>query len=348
MTVARQFAAILLLLALPLAGTQQKQAPAKRPAQPSQQDDPQFRIRTRSELVVVPITVKNASGELVLGILPEEFRVLEDDVEQQISVFSVEAFPLSVVVLLDNSLQQKTAQMLETSAPAIAGGFAESDEVSVMLFDAFPQSLLEFTRDNDKLYSSLKRVQMSSTYPGQGSRPMTAGPKINQVSPEAKVPTRAETSRVSRGMKHLYDAVYAAGLQLRDRGRDRRKIIFIVTDGGNSPNNEMNFDDTLKLLLSADISVYAIGLSQAQFNILSNPLSRFARLTGGDVFYAGARAELEALFSRVTEQARNQYTLAYAPHGTDRTKEFHSIEVKVKRGGLNLLARDGYFTTPAP
>lgn len=348
MTVARQFAAAVLLLALPLVGAQQ-QAPAKRPASAPQQDDPQFRIRTRSELVVVPITVKNASGEIVLGKLPEEFRILEDDVEQQISLFSVEAFPLSVVVLLDNGLSQKTAQLLETTAPAIAGGFAESDEVSVMLFDAFPQNLLEFTRDNDKLYDHLKRVQMSSNFPGQGSRPMTAGPRINQISPEAKVPTRAETSRVSRGMKHLYDAVYAAGLQLRDRGRDRRKIIFIVSDGGNSPNNEMNFDDTLKLLLSADISVYAIGIGTSLPQLrIPNPLSRFARDTGGDVFYAASRAELESLFSRVTEQARNQYTLAYAPRGTDRTKEFHSIDVRVKGEGLNVLARDGYYTTPVP
>ncbi|MBI1737989.1 MAG: VWA domain-containing protein [Acidobacteria bacterium] len=346
MTFARQFAAVLLALALPWSAAQQP--PAKRPAPPSPQDDPQFRIRTRSELVVVPVTVKDASGEMVHGILSDEFRVLEDDVEQEISVFSVEAFPLSAVVLLDNGLPPKVAQQLETGAPAIAAGFAESDEVAVTLFDAYPQNLLEFTRDNDKLYDQLKRVQMSSTFPGQGSGPMTAGPKVNQVSPEAKVPSRPETSRASRGMKHLHDAVYAAALLLRERGRDRRKIIFVVSDGVNSPNNEMNFDDTLKLLLSADISVYAIGVGQAALNRGVNPLSRYARLTGGDIFYAASRADLESLFARVTEQARNQYTLAYAPRGTDRSKEFHSIEVKVKRAGLSLHARDGYFTTPTP
>ncbi|MBI3664147.1 MAG: VWA domain-containing protein [Acidobacteria bacterium] len=345
MTIARQFAACLLALVLPWAGAQQP--PAKRPAPPPQ-DDPQFRIRTRAELVVVPVTVKDASGEMVHGILPDEFRVLEDDVEQEISVFSVEAFPLSAVVLLDNGLPQKVAQQLETGAPAIAAGFAESDEVAVTLFDAYPQNLLEFTRDNDKLYDHLKRIQMSSTFPGQGSGPMTAGPKVNQVSPEARVPSRPETSRAARGMKHLDDAIYAAGLLLRERGRDRRKIIFLVSDGRNSPNNEMSFDDTLKLLLTSDISVYAIGVGQAALNRGLNPLSRYARLTGGDIFYATSRADLESLFARVTEQARNQYTLAYAPRGTDRSKEFHSIEIKVTRAGLSLRARDGYFTTPTP
>ncbi len=348
MTFARQFAAALLLLALPWAGQQPQQPPAKSPTPPQQQEDPQFRIRTRAELVVVPITVKDAAGEMVLGIRQSEIRVLEDDVEQEISVFSTDPFPLSAVVLLDNGLPPKAAQQLEISAPAISAGFAEGDEVAVTLFEAFPKPLLEFTRDNDKLYDHLKRLAVSSTFPGMGSGPMTAGPKVNQISPEAKVPSRPETSRASRGIKHIDDAIYAAGLLLRDRGRERRKIIFIVSDGANSPNNEKSSDDTLKLLLGADISVYAIGVDQALLNRGLNPLSRYARLTGGDVFYAATRAELENIFSRVTEQARNQYTLAYAPRGTDRNKEFHSVEVRIKRADLSVRARDGYYVTPQP
>jgi len=42
---------------------------------------------------------------------------------------------------------------------------------------------------------------------------------------------------------------------------------------------------------------------------------------------------MEELYSRVTEEARNQYTLAYAPSGTDRGVEYHSIEVRVRREG---------------
>ncbi|HEV8384929.1 MAG TPA: VWA domain-containing protein [Candidatus Acidoferrales bacterium] len=349
MTFARQFAAVLLAFALSGAAQQTQPPPAKRPAPaPSPQDDPQYRIRTRAELVVVPITVKDAKGEMVLGIRQSEFRVLEDDVEQEISVFSTDPFPLSAVVLLDNGLAPKPAQQLEISAPAISAGFAEGDEVAVTLFEAFPQPLVEFTRDNDKLYDHLKRVQVSTTYPGMGSGPMTAGPKINQISPEPKVPSRPETSRVSRGIKHIDDAIYSAGLLLRDRGRDRRKIIFIVSDGANSPNNEKSFDDTLKLLLSADISVYAVGVDLALINRGVNPLSRYARLTGGDIFYAATRADMENTFSRVTEQARNQYTLAYAPRGTDRNKEFHSVEVRVRRAALSVRARDGYYTAVQP
>jgi len=57
---------------------------------------------------------------------------------------------------------------------------------------------------------------------------------------------------------------------------------------------------------------------------------------------------MEELYSRVTEEARNQYLLAYAPTGTDRGVEYHSIEVRVKREGLTILAREGYYVSGMP
>jgi len=94
--------------------------------------------------------------------------------------------------------------------------------------------------------------------------------------------------------------------------------------------------------------VYAIGVGDAVLNRGTSVLSKYAHSTGGDVFYAANRGELEDLFSRVTEQARNQYTLAYVPQNTDRTLEYHSIEVRAKRPNLTLLARDGYYIAPKP
>jgi hypothetical protein len=62
--------------------------------------DPRSIIRSRVELVVVPVTVKDSGGGLVADLRQDEFRVLEDGVEQKIVLFSTETFPLSVVVLL--------------------------------------------------------------------------------------------------------------------------------------------------------------------------------------------------------------------------------------------------------
>ena len=311
------------------------------------QDDPRARIRTTVELVVVPVTVKDRAGRLVDDVRRDEFRVFEDGVEQQISLFSVDPFPLSVVLVLDNTLKQKSAEQVASSLPAIAGGFSESDEVAICRFDAVFEQLSDFITDNDKLLTQLKRLELDRTFPGVGSGPMTAGPRIN-AAPAPGAPTRAQTRMGDRDAKNIDDAIFAAGQLLRGRERERRKIIYLVSDGNNSRNNTVSFSDTIKLLLSADISVYAIGVGDAGLNRAASVLSRYARATGGDVFYASNRADLEALYSRVAEQARNQYTLGYVPQKTDRTVEYHSIEVRVRRSDLTLLARDGYYVPAKP
>jgi len=317
------------------------------PAMVLAQDDPRARIRTTVELVVVPVTVKDRAGKLVDNIRQDEFRVLEDGVEQKISLFSVDPFPLSVVVLLDNSLKQKAAEQVASGLPALAGGFSESDEVLICRFDTLLEQLSDFTTDNDKIHAQLKRLTLDRTFPGQGSGPMTAGPRIN-AAPAPGAPGPAQTKLGERETKNIDDAVFAAAQLLRGRARERRKIIYLISDGVNSRNNAVSFADTIKLLLSADVSVYAIGVGDALLNRGTGVLSRYARSTGGDVFYAATRADLESLYSQVTEQARNQYTLGYVPQKTDRTLEYHSIEVRVKRLNLALLARDGYYVTPKP
>jgi len=313
-----------------------------------QQEDPRTRIRTTVEMVVVPVTVKDRQGRLVADVRQEEFRLLEDSVEQKIAVFSFDPFPLSAVVLLDNGLKKQAAEQVLTSLRAIAGGFSESDEVAICRFDTIFEPGGDFTTDNDKLLTQLKRLDLDQTFPGQGSGPMTSGPRINGGASTPGAPGGAQVRLGGRETKNINDAVYAAGQLLRGRERGRRKIIYLISDGHNSRNNTYSFDDTIKLLLSADISVYAIGVGDAALDRGTSVLSRYAHATGGDVFYAAKRADLESLYARVSEQARNQYTLAYVPEKTDRKLEYHTIEVRVRRPGLVLLARDGYYTPPKP
>ena len=100
-----------------LAGTtvaisQGQQPPPGEPAgqAPSlQTQDPRGRIRTTVSLVVVPVTVKDSAGGLVYDLQQNDFRVFEDNVEQRIALFSVDAFPLSAAVLIDDDLKRSTS-----------------------------------------------------------------------------------------------------------------------------------------------------------------------------------------------------------------------------------------------
>ena len=80
---------------------------------------------------------------------------------------------------------------------------------------------------------------------------MTAGPTANGHSLENGAPTPLG-AQLAPETKGLDDAVYAAGEMLKARGRDRRKIIFLISDGNNSRRNEHTFDQTFSCLLNRD------------------------------------------------------------------------------------------------
>jgi VWFA-related protein len=319
-----------------------------------QTQDPRARIRTTVSLVVVPVTVKDSQGELVTDLQQNDFRVFEDDVEQPITLFSADAFPLSAAILIDDDLKTGTAQKVQKTLETLAGAFSASDEVSLWRFDEVPEQVSEnFIADNDTLLTQLKHIDLSSSFPGIGSYTMTNGPRVNTAQPPgpAKVPTEANGHP---NTKHIDDAIYAAADQLHDRPRERRKIIVLISDGQNAKNNTHKYDETLKALLSADISVYAVGVGEANMNrgitfLGNNILAKYAHATGGDIFYGGvSRENLEGLYGRVSEQARNQYTIGYSGAHADRSKPYHTIEVRVKRPGLALLTRDGYYLNATP
>jgi VWFA-related protein len=345
MTCPQKFLAVVLAATVAATVRALPRSPAS-PAQqaPSLQDqDPRARIRVTTSLVVVPVTVKGDGGELVTDLRQGEFRVFEDGIEQQISLFSTDAFPLSVAVLVDNDLKQSSAERVQKTLEALAGGFSASDEVSLWRFDQFPEPVADFIGDNDALITQLKRVELNSSFPGFGSAAMTSPqPRVNTQAPTGPPPSSASTFGHPNS-KHITDAIFAAADQLRGRARDHRKIVFLISDGQNAKNNTHTYEETLKLLLASDISVYAIGVGEASLNRGINVLAKFAHSTGGDIFYGSSQERLEELYARVCEQARNQYTLGYVPAHIDTARPYHTIEVRVRRPGLSLLTRDGYY-----
>src|SRR5262249_13594764 len=66
-----------------------EQNSAAQPAPPQEQSDTRVRIRASVNLVVLPVTVKDGSGNLVPDLTKEEFRVFDDNVEQKVSIFTI-------------------------------------------------------------------------------------------------------------------------------------------------------------------------------------------------------------------------------------------------------------------
>jgi len=351
-------------LVLLLGGGAQPQAPpppaaATQQAALSQQQGAPPVINIVTRRVIVPVTVKDNHGQLVGDLGRDEFRIFADNVEQKITGFSSEAVPLSAVVVLDNDLNERVASQVQKSLSTIAAGFGPNDEVALVTYDQFPQTVSDFSNNNDVLFTTLKRLELGThnqqvisdpTTPG----PSGAGPPPSHAGPIGSGPPPAASIQIHGSQRYkkdsaLNDAIFAAGDMLKERGRDRRKMIFLVSDGTNSNNNEHSFDETLRSLLVSDVSVYSISVThslpvgKALVQKGASELEKYAANTGGDTFYAGKQPELERLYSAVTEQARNEYTLTFSPEDVTKGQDYHPIEVRVRRPDLNVETREGYY-----
>jgi Ca-activated chloride channel family protein len=328
------------------------QATQRLPAEPPP-SDARAKISVNSNLVILPVTVKDRSGNLVPDLQRDEFRVFEDNVEQKIDVFTAEAFPLSMIILLDNDLKEKDAQQVRRSLDAVVGGLSLEDEAFICRFDEFFHPGKGFTTDHDLLLTELQRTKLDtepSVAPSSGG--IANGPSINGHSAIGDQPniTSATIAIGGQPTKALDDAVFGAAQLLRDRNRNRRKVILLVSDGANGgkKTNKMTYDGVVKTLLHDNIEVYSVAVASAFLERKFSRLVDYAHDSGGEVYFAAKRETLEVLYSRISEEARNQYTIAYVPRGTDRSADYHSVEVRVKRQGLTIKTRDRYYSGEIP
>ena len=329
----------------------QNPPPATPQQHPENWQDRQAVITIPVTEVVIPVTVKDGRGSLVADLDRSEFRVLEDNIEQRITYFRAEATPLSMVILLDNDMKQRDGDQVSQSVDAIVAGMSTLDEAFICRFDQQFHPGKGFTTDQDQLLVELKRTRLDtrSDAPPQGG-PFNDTPKINGQVSTTGGPAIPPSTSILKGQvtKALDDAVYSAAELLKDRGsnKERRRIIFLISDGRNGAKyNTNSYDATVRQLLRYGVSVYSIAVGSAYFDRKFSRLVDYAHATGGGVFFAAKRQTMEELYARVTEEARHQYVLAYTPVGTNRAEEYHAIEVRVKREGLNVIAREGYYTS---
>jgi VWFA-related protein len=161
----------------------------------------------------------------------------------------------------------------------------------------------------------------------------------------------------------LNDAILLAARDLSKRERERRKIIFIISDG-REQGSTASYADTLKVLLTQNITVYAVGVEGAAIPVYdrlqrihlpkttkvmgySDILPKYVNATGGGTVHGElAEADIERAYSRAIGDARNQYTLGYTSKwGIGGYRE---IEVQVRRKSVKVYAKHGYYPLPTP
>jgi VWFA-related protein len=72
-------------------------------------------------------------------------------------------------------------------------------------------------------------------------------------------------------------------------------------------------------------------------------LQQISEETGGRLFEVSGKQPIDKIYAQIEEELRNQYSLGYTPEGSDAEIGYHRINLTVKKKGLTVQARDGFY-----
>ena len=315
------------------------------------------------EPVVVTVNVRDADGKLVTGLKKEDFRVIEDGVSQSISNLSIDPVPLSAAIVVDDGMGGDALRRHVPLLEVMTSGFAPEDEMVSFRYDHFIWKLSDFTSDPKVIEKSFRELsKIAETRPAEGAPGdgLATGPSwltkilgqssIGTNGAPVLVPTAADRPKSPATSRVLHNALFEAATALKARPDSRRKIILLVSDGQVSgAGNTQTLDKNVAFLLENNIQVYSVATDYALREGALGLLSVYGKATGGDVYSGGSAREMETAFSRITEQARNQYVLEYISSNEPRGLQpvMRELRVETRTPGQTVTHRKSYIQYPA-
>jgi Ca-activated chloride channel homolog len=269
------------------------------------------------DLALVNVTVTDPYNRLVTGLEPDNFRVFEDNVEQEVVNFSAEDVPISIGVIFDYS-------------GSMSNKVGKAREAAIQFFKtANPQ-------DEFFLVSFNERAELTSSFTNSvedlQSRMMLAVPK---------------------GRTALLDAIYLGLSQMRGAHNAKRALL-ILSDGGDN-HSRYNESDIKRLVREADTQLYAIGIfdplgyRNRSPEELGGPslLSEVTEMTGGRVFAVEKLDELPDIATKIGMELRNQYVLGYRPSNKAHDARWRKLKIKLRAPKglppLSVYSKTGYY-----
>ncbi len=327
-------------------------------------------FRTQTNFVEVPFTVKDAKNQLVPGISWREVRVFENGLRQRLAIFTVDPFPLSVALVIDQSMTFDEMTKVNNSLSAMQGAFTPYDEIAVFTYNNGPREQTTFTAAQSARLSAV--LEQSKT---RGRDPIfydtgTAlgnNVNINNGAEDHIMPlvnsnhgtTQSNTINVPRESHTLNDAILAAAKSLTKTAKGRRRIIYVISDGKEF-GSEAKTKDVIRFLQTNKITVYGtlihtlpqlkgeafLDRFHLPLEVRDNILPVYASATGGQIDPEYRQRGIENSFARIAEQVRTQYTLGYYTHEPFIDGKYRKLEVVVMRPNLTVIAKKGYYPTP--
>ncbi len=346
------------------------QKPKPTPVPPAQDDGDVIKVSSR--LVVVPVSVTDASGQPVLGLKSDSFRIAEEGKNQQIeTVSNAEKVPLEIILLFDIS--------------------ASTDSMFKFEQETAAQFLQDVMRPEDR-----------ATVFTIGERPILVQPRDSAEKSATAIKSILPTKQFTA----FYDSVAAASdYQRKNAPNGRRKVVVVISDGEDTNSDrirrviqdsytnlgdKINTLDSKKLyqltvakrneasiseqnrvlqsLQNADTVFYSINPagSSIQLNKISqfgqSNMQKFADATGGTAFlpkFAPTDLKdnlqnsfnvrknqtiLTQIFRQLANELQAQYLVQYYSEGEFQNGKYIKLNVNLQTPqNYKLRARQGYF-----
>ncbi len=280
-------------------------------------DTPSFKVDT--SLVNVDVAVLDNKGRFIPKIPKANFRILEDNVPQQIRKFSMGEAPVTVCMVIEfsNRFQQYFTSTWQQTLQA-SYGFLETlkpeDYVAIVAYDLRPTILSDFSTDKRKAYEAMQRLRIAGF-----------------------------------SESNLYDAL--VDTEGRMSGIEGRKAIVLISSGVDT-FSKLTFDKARKAIQDGGVPIYAIGLMQAlreyydargalgpiqrlDFLQADNQMRTFAKETGGMSFFPRFYGEFPSIYQAIQQALRNQYSIAYSPTNQAHDGKFRKVKVELVNPATN-------------
>jgi Ca-activated chloride channel homolog len=282
---------------------------------PTGQEPPPL-FRASADVVSVDAAVQR-DRRPVIGLKPADFELLDNGVPQEISDVAYERLPIDVTLLLDvsASVTGSTLEELGRALRQVRADLLPADRLRLLIFNMSVRRLVDFSQPSSNIDEALASVR------GAGS-------------------------------SAVFDSL-AVALSTFD-APGRRRLVVLFSDGQDSSSISdvetlievaRRSTPTVAVILGspnperpASLLRTSSSVSTASVGALSD---RIALETGGIVAPLKAGENLTSRFRRMLQEFRSSYVLYFTPQGVERTGA-HTLEVRVKRPGVDVRARRGY------
>jgi VWFA-related protein len=296
-----------------------EEPPPPAPEKPKKIENmPDYSIKVDVPLVNLDVLVTTKDGQTIPGLKQENFKIMEDGQPQKISNFNRSEAPITAVLLIEYaSTNLRYMYDALNASYTFASTLKKEDWVAVVSYDMRPQILVDFTQDKNAINGALNMLRI----PGFRER-------------------------------NLFDALFDT-LDRIDR-IEGKKYVILVSSGADT-FSKLNLDQILKKIKATrDTTIYAVSIGwqyRERVDAASmgndpfgrsvgwlqndNQMKTFANLTGGRAYFPRFEGELPEIFHDVSNDIRNQYTIAYRPTNTklDGTYRKLKVELQAPDGG---------------